>query len=151
MNDQFEREERGTCTTCSGVGYVIVPMVAGMETLGGFKDGMPFRVVVREDGKWRTCAVTCRCGLGRHIAKNAKEDKRMPTLEEYERHTPDWKQIVKDHDAEIIKHFREERVKEKATRPEPEKEPLPATIPFERAAEEVAAKIPAPEVEPCPF
>lgn len=75
-------DTRGTCTTCRGVGRVIVPLLLGIPTAGGS--------LVPDDGQRRTAAVTCSCGLGRWFSQQGCEPAMM-TLDQYQAIVPDWR------------------------------------------------------------
>ena len=70
--------ERGTCTLCSGSGYVIVPHPKAVH------DGQWVPVKTARAGpSWYTAAVLCTCALGRWVGEHVKEEKRPMSLEYY--------------------------------------------------------------------
>src|SRR5262245_57478261 len=95
-------EERGTCATCNGSGFVVVPHPAGIRR--GEWD--PVRAGCRPT--YYTGSVLCRCGLGRWIGSRQgphnSESKPRPallTLDRYEQLNPHWREHMAEKQREL--------------------------------------------------
>jgi hypothetical protein len=91
----------GNCTLCNSTGRIVVPLIPGMLTVGG--------KLIPDDGRWRTCAVLCRCNIGRWFADRQAGDKVMLGIDHYSRLSPDWEDVIRRHDAELKKAVEADR------------------------------------------
>lgn len=88
-------DDCGTCSTCFGAGMVSVPSLKALAL-----------------GSWGTQAVLCHCALGRWMGTRQGGDgpdrtprSRLMTLEEYSVRNSNWKDMLREHDAECVREM----------------------------------------------
>ena len=99
---------RGTCTTCSGTGWVVVPSLSGMR----YGKWLPLKVA-RGGSHYYTVAVLCNCHVGDMKSQRIKTTDRRPDpplrLEQYAVKNPNWRQQLAEHSRQLSAEGRAER------------------------------------------
>lgn len=81
---------RPVCVRCSGTGRLIVPHLRGGRAVT--ESGHWVGVLVGGRAQYATCAVRCSCERGKFGRFTRRDGVGLPTLAEYERRNPHWRE-----------------------------------------------------------